>query len=151
MDKLSLPVINARISQIDDKPYIFDIVRKKNILLTPEEWVRQHFVHYLIDGLGYPKPLIKVEQGLRYHSLLKRSDIIVFDRSGVPLVLVECKAPEIPLNQKVVEQAMMYNKTIMAPYIIITNGIEHSCLYINREDSKIDFLPELPRFEKIIK
>ena len=151
MDKLSLPVIDARTCQIDGKPYIFDIIRKKNILLTPEEWVRQHFLHYLIDGLGYPKPLINVEQGLRYHSLLKRSDIIVFDRNASPLVLIECKAPAQRLNQKVMEQAMMYNKTILAPYIIVTNGIEHSCLVINREDSKVDFLPELPKFEDIVK
>lgn len=150
MDKLSLPVINARITEVDGKSFIFDIIRKKNILLTPEEWVRQHFVHYLIDSQGFPKSLINVEQGLRYHSLLKRSDIVVFDRAGLPLVLVECKAPKVRLNQKVVEQAMMYNKTIGAPYIIVTNGLEHSCLFINKTKAKIDFLADLPKFANII-
>lgn len=86
MVKLSLPVFNINIKESAGKTVIFDVIRKKYIVLTPEEWVRQHFVHYLINHLGYAKGLIGVEQGMKYNSLLKRTDIIVFDRAGAPLV-----------------------------------------------------------------
>ena len=150
MDKLSLPVFDFNIKESAGKTVIFDIIRKKYIVLTPEEWVRQHFVNYLIAHLGYSKPLIAVEQGMKYNSLLKRTDIIVFDRTGTPLVLVECKEPGHRLNQKVMEQAMMYNKTLKAPYIIVSNGIEHSCMHIHPEKQKIEFLDTIPRFEEIV-
>ena len=150
MDKLSLPVFDINIKESDGKTVIFDIIRKKYIVLTPEEWVRQHFIHYLIAHLGYSKPLIAVEQGMKYNTLLKRTDIIVFDRAGAPLVLVECKEPSHRLNQKVMEQAMMYNKTIKAPYIIVSNGIDHSCMHIHPEKQKIEFLNTIPRFDAII-
>jgi hypothetical protein len=150
MEKLSLPVCDINIKESDGKTVIFDIIRKKYIVLTPEEWVRQHFIHYLIEHLGYSKPLIAVEQGMKYNTLLKRTDIIVFDRAGAPLVLVECKEPAHRLNQKVMEQAMMYNKTIKAPYIIVSNGIDHSCMHLQQAEQKIEFLNEIPRFEDII-
>jgi hypothetical protein len=150
MDKLSLPIFDINIKESGGKTVIFDIIRKKYIVLTPEEWVRQHFVHYLIDHLGYSKALIAVEQGMKYNTLLKRTDIIVFDRTGMPLVLVECKEPAHRLNQKVMEQAMMYNKTLKAPYIIVSNGIDHSCMQVNLESKKIDFLNTIPRFQDII-
>jgi len=150
MDKLSLPVFDFNIKESDGKNVIFDIIRKKYIVLTPEEWVRQHFIHYLINHLGYSKSLIGVEQGLKYNTLLKRTDIIVFDRSGAPLVLVECKEPAHRLNQKVMEQAMMYNKTLKAPYIIVSNGIDHSCMHLHPEKQKIEFLDTIPHFEEII-
>jgi hypothetical protein len=140
MEKLSLPVCDINIKESDGKTVIFDIIRKKYIVLTPEEWVRQHFLHYLIEHLGYSKSLIAVEQGMKYNTLLKRTDIIVFDRVGAALVLVECKEPAHRLNQKVMEQAMMYNKTLKAPYIIVSNGIDHSCMQVNPESKKIDFL-----------
>lgn len=150
MVKLSLPVFNINIKESAGKTVIFDVIRKKYIVLTPEEWVRQHFVHYLINHLGYAKGLIGVEQGMKYNSLLKRTDIIVFDRAGAPLVLVECKEPAHRLNQKVMEQAMMYNKTIKAPYIIVSNGIDHSCMHVHPAKQKVEFLNSIPRFEEII-
>ena len=101
MEKLSLPQYQTRLKEENGTTMIFGIIRKKYLVLTPEEWVRQHFVSYLIEHLSYPKALITVEQGLRYNSRQKRSDIIVFDRKGKPLVLVECKATSFALNQKV--------------------------------------------------
>ena len=151
MEKLSLPQYQTRLKEENGTTMVFGIIRKKYLVLTPEEWVRQHFVSYLIEHLSYPKALITVEQGLRYNSRQKRSDIIVFDRKGKPLVLVECKATSFALNQKVMEQAMMYNKTIRAPYIMITNGIESSCMYLNEAESKVQFLPEIPSFNDICK
>ena len=150
MDKLSLPVFDINIKESAGKTVIFDIIRKKYVVLTPEEWVRQHFIHYLIEHLGYSRPLIAVEQGMKYNTLLKRTDIIVYDRAGAPLLLVECKEPSHRLNQKVMEQAMMYNKTIKAPYIIVSNGIDHSCIHVNTAEQKIVFLNTIPRFEELI-
>jgi hypothetical protein len=149
MDKLSLPAFDFNIKESDNKTAIFDIIRKKYIVLTPEEWVRQHFVHYLINQLGYSKALIAVEQGMKYNALQKRTDIVVYDKAGSPLVLVECKAPAIRLNQKVMEQAMMYNKTINAAYIIVSNGLEHSCMFINPATKQIEFLSHIPHFDDI--
>ena len=128
---------------------VFDLIRKKYIVLTPEEWVRQHFINYLITELGYPKTLINVEQGLKYNSLQKRSDINIFSRNGEPLVLVECKAAQYALNKKVMEQALMYNRTIGARYIIVTNGVESACLVINKENNKVEFLSEIPPYEQL--
>ena len=150
MEKLSLPAFDFNIKESAGKTVIFDRIRRKYIVLTPEEWVRQHFIQYLIDHLGYSKALISVEQGMKYNALQKRTDIIVFDRTGVPLVLIECKAASIRLDQKVMEQAMMYNKTISAAYIIVTNGIEHSCMHIDSSSQNVEFLSSIPLFKEII-
>ena len=151
MDKLNLPVYDVNIKESGGKTVIFDVIRRKFVTLTPEEWVRQHFINYLINHLGYSRSLISVEQGLKYHVLAKRSDIVVFTNLGKPLLLIECKSPEQRLGQKVMEQAMMYNKTVNANYLIITNGVEHSCLYIDRTNNKINYLSELPTAEEIKK
>jgi len=150
MEKLSLPTFDLNIKKSDGKTVIFDIIRKKYLVLTPEEWVRQHFIHYLISELGYSKALISVEQGMKYNTLYKRTDIVVYNRQGEPLILIECKAANHRLNQKVVEQALMYNKSLNAAYVIITNGIEHSCLHVVKNQAKIVFLTSIPRFEEII-
>jgi type I site-specific restriction endonuclease len=150
MDKLNLPVFDINIKEYDGKNVIFDIIRKKYIVLTPEEWVRQHFIHFLINHLGYKKALIGVEKGHKYNTLRKRTDIVVYDRLGKPLVLVECKEPSQRLNQKVMEQAMMYNKTLAAPYIVVSNGIDHSCMHVLPAQKKVEFLQGIPRFEEIV-
>jgi hypothetical protein len=150
MDKLSLPVFDFNIKESAGKTVIFDIIRKKYLVLTPEEWVRQHFVNYLINHLGYSKALIGIEKGMKYNTLLKRTDIIVYDRAGEPLVLVECKEPEHRLNQKVMEQAMMYNKILKAPYVIVSNGIDHSCMRLHPSEQKIEFLDRIPRYNEIV-
>ncbi|MEN8248205.1 MAG: type I restriction enzyme HsdR N-terminal domain-containing protein [Bacteroidota bacterium] len=151
MDKLNLPVYDLNIKETEGKTVIFDVIRKKFVVLTPEEWVRQHFVNYLIHHLGYSRSLISVEHGLKYNALAKRTDIIVYSNKGVPILLVECKAPEHKLGQKVMEQAMMYNKTVNADYLVITNGLEHSCLFIDRGSNELKFLSEIPSFEDINK
>lgn len=147
MDKLNLPAFDFNIKESEGKTVIFDIIRKKYIVLTPEEWVRQHFVQYLINQLGYSKALISIESGLKYNDLAKRTDIVVYNNLGNPVVLVECKSSENRLGQKVMEQAMMYNKTIKADYLIVTNGMEHSCLFVDRSSNTVKFLSELPSFE----
>ncbi|MFN3782522.1 MAG: type I restriction enzyme HsdR N-terminal domain-containing protein [Spirosomataceae bacterium] len=124
---LGLPPINAKIECIEGQYKIFDILRKGLYVLTPEEWVRQHFVHLLIHHFQYPKGLIRLEGGLTYHSLAKRSDILVYDKQGQPFLLVECKSTEIPLNEQVLQQAATYNKVLKAPFICLTNGHKTLC------------------------
>lgn len=103
---------------------IWDVIRKKYIVLEPEEWVRQHLIHFLI-GNGYPKGLIQVEVGHQFNQLQRRTDVTVYTREGNPYLLAECKAPNIPINTAVFEQAIWYNKKINAPYMMLTNGMEH--------------------------
>lgn len=143
MQALNLPPYNYNFIEKDSKTYIFDIIRKKHILLTPEEWVRQHFIHFLIEHRQYSKSLFKIETGLNYGKRAKRTDIQVFDNSGKLFILVECKAPEIKLNEKVITQILQYNK-ILAPQILaITNGIEH--VFINLlGNGNLEYLNDLP-------
>lgn len=121
MQPLKLPEFDY---QIEGKN-IFCLIRKKWVTLTPEEWVRQHFVNLLISYLGYPKGLFKLEQSLTYFKNQKRSDIAVLDKEGNVFLLVECKAPSIKLDQKAMRQVAAYNKVLDAKYLTITNGMVH--------------------------
>lgn len=147
MNDLNLPSYNLKTRTYNGKVEIFDEIRKKYLLLTPEEWVRQHFVNYLIDHLQYPKSLIRLEGGLTYNTLSKRSDIVVYDRKGAPFMVVECKSTNIKLSQKVVDQVAIYNTQIAAPYQVITNGLKHYCFKMCEETSKFKFLDALPCYD----
>jgi hypothetical protein len=149
MTQLNLPEFDIKLQNKDDKILVFDPIRKKYLVLTPEEWVRQHFVNFLTVHHHYPRSLIKLEGGLKYNQLQKRSDILVFDRLGQPFLLVECKAAQVKITQKVLEQAAIYNAKLKAPYMVVTNGLQHVCLQINQTNGKYVFLKELPRFEEI--
>jgi len=149
MDKLNLPSFPFKIKQSPPKTLIFDELRKKFIVLTPEEWVRQHLVQYLIQDLEYPRSLIKLESGLYYHKMPKRSDILIFNRNGRPLMIVECKAPKIVLNKDTFYQVAMYNAALKADYITISNGLKHFCCKIDHETNDYQFLPEIPSYESI--
>lgn len=147
MQLLNLPSFNIPIEEKEGKKVVFDILRKKSILLTPEEWVRQNFIHFLIHKHNYPKGLIKVESGLKYNNLNKRSDILVYDRSGNIFLLVECKAAYVPINQKVLEQAALYNFSLKARFLLVTNGMKHFCFEIDHENKSYAPVVELPCFE----
>jgi hypothetical protein len=125
LPELNLPAIAPQLSKEGEKVFIFDVLRKKNILLTPEEWVRQHWIHFLIASQGFPKGLVSAERGLVYNGLQKRTDLLVFDRQGSPYFLIECKAPEVEINQKVLTQAITYNQTLKCPFIGLSNGRKH--------------------------
>ncbi len=142
--KLNLPQFELKIKEEEGKKLIFDSIRKNYFLLTPEEWVRQHFLNLLITHYKYPKALIKVETGLRYNKLLKRSDIIIFDREGKSFLLVECKSADQKINQASFDQAAMYNMTIKAKYIALTNGLKTFCCRIDQESRQYEFIPDLP-------
>lgn len=148
MKELNLPEFKSVLQKRNGKITIFDPIRKKYVVLTPEEWVRQHFLNFLIEYLHYPRALIRVESGLTYNQLSKRSDIVVHDRNARPLMLVECKAYDVRIGRDAFEQAAMYNHTLSARFITITNGMEHWCCKITEEG--LHFLEELPRYEDMM-
>jgi len=145
---LNLPEADLKLTRENGEIFVYDGIRKKNILLTPEEWVRQHFIHYLIHTCKYPKTLFKVETGLQYNTLQKRSDIQIYNRKGTVFMLVECKAFSIPLSSQTLKQASAYNKTIEAEWLVITNGLHHYAFQRVGEGHTIEFLKrnELPEF-----
>lgn len=150
MQQLNLPPVKVEIRIIDGKYHIFDGIRKKYLLLTPEEWVRQHIIQYLLDHHNYSKGLISIETGMKYNRLLKRTDVLVHDQQGKPYLLIECKSFDVSLNNKAVEQAAVYNKKIKAPYILITNGLHHYCCYLNNKNSryeKYEHIPPAPKYK----
>ncbi|MBB6002352.1 type I restriction enzyme HsdR N-terminal domain-containing protein [Arcicella rosea] len=146
MENLNLPPYDYKLRKVDEKIYIYDILRRKYIVLTPEEWVRQHFVHFLINHHQYPKSLIKLESSLKYNTLLKRTDIQVYGRDGNLMMIVECKAPYIKLTQNVFSQAAEYNQVLKAEYLTITNGMIYHCCKTNWENKHLEFLKDLPLF-----
>ena len=143
MLKLNLPEFKILIKNKDNKPHIFDIVRKKFVLLTHEEWVRQHVINFFIQR-KISKNHIAVEKKILVNNLIKRFDIVVFDRSGKILVLVECKAPHIKLNQKVFDQVSIYNQHLDSKYLMITNGLTHFYLKVDKKNKKYIFLDNFP-------
>lgn len=147
MDALNMPAYGHKLSEIDGKTHIFDLLRRKYVRLTPEEWVRQHMVNLLLTHYQYPKTLIRCEGGLMLNKTQKRTDLLVFDRGGQPFLLVECKAPHIALNQSVFDQISRYNHIHQAPYLIVTNGLTHYCCCIDHQTSAVSFLDDFPVFE----
>lgn len=147
MQPLKFPSYNFRTRRVERGVEIWDNIRKKWLLLTPEEWVRQHTVAYLIQELNYPQGLISVERSLKVNGLQKRADIVVFDKTSNPFLLAECKAPEVEISQGVFDQAARYNLTLKVPYLMVTNGLRHFCAHVNPEDSSWKYLQELPVFK----
>ncbi len=148
MQKLNFPNYKFRLKNTENKISIFDVIRKKFVILTPEEWVRQHVVHFLITEKHYPPHLIAVEKQLKINDLIKRFDVLVFDSDAKPLVLIECKAPKITINQTVFDQIARYNLTIDAKYMMVTNGLTHYYSIMNNSLEKYDFLRDLPDFNR---
>ncbi|MEI6434055.1 MAG: type I restriction enzyme HsdR N-terminal domain-containing protein [Bacteroidota bacterium] len=147
MEKLNLPdiTIRTRLGQ-NGKQDVFDEIRKKFVRLTDEEWVRQHFLHFMIFQLGFPASLIVVEATLNYNKMKKRFDILAYNNSGCPVMVVECKAPSITLTQAVFDQVAMYNMTLKVDYLVVTNGLAHFACRINHETNSYTFLQKLPEF-----
>lgn len=150
MTKLNLPVFEFR-TRLNDKgkTEIFDAIRKKYILLTPEENVRQHFVQYLIDYKGFPPSLMAIEKGLKVNNLTKRTDIVQYNKLGKPIVIVECKAPNIQINEETFAQTVMYNMQLHVDYLVMTNGLKHFCCKIKDDQSGLDYLHEVPMFDEL--
>ena len=148
MQQLNFPSYSFRFKNSENKVSIFDEIRKKFIILTPEEWVRQHVVWFLLEEKKYPKSLINVEKVLKVNGLRKRYDIVVFNPDGSIFVLVECKAPEIKTAQATFDQIARYNMTLKAQFLMVTNGLNHYFCLMDFENEKYEFLRELPDYEK---
>ena len=129
-----------------EKTYIFDVVRNKYLLLTPEEWVRQNFIHYLNKEKKYPLGLMGVEQMVKYNSLKTRADIVMYNTEGKANIIVECKAPDVKITQDTFNQIAKYNSQLKVKYLLVTNGMNHYCCEMNYEKNEIVFLEEVPTY-----
>lgn len=144
MQELNFPKYSFRLKNSENKSAIFDAIRKKFIILTPEEWVRQHVVRYLLEEKNYPLSLTNVEKVIKVNDLVKRYDIVVYNPDGSIFLLVECKAPHIKITQETFDQIARYNLALRAEYLMITNGINHYYCIMDFENQKYVFLEELP-------
>ncbi len=145
-EPLNLPPYPFKLSQKDNQLFIFDELRKKNLVLTPEEWVRQHFIQYLIQNKKYPKSLIKLEGGLKLNQLQKRTDILIYSKNGIPEVLVECKASSVKIDQKVFDQIARYNMIHQVKYLVVSNGLKHYFCEMDYDKNNYLFLQDLPNY-----
>jgi len=146
LQPLNLPPYPFKISDNNGQLTLFDEIRKKHLIITPEEWVRQHFVQYLINQKKYPKTLIKLEGGLQLHGMAKRTDIVVFNTMGEKILMVECKAPSVMIDQKVFDQIARYNMTHKVPLLAVSNGLQHYYCNIDFENSTYKFIEDLPSY-----
>lgn len=149
MQQLNFPSYSFRFKNSKNKVAIFDEIRKKFIILTPEEWVRQHVIQFLLIEKKYPKSHINVEKVLLVNTLRKRYDVVVYRPSGEILVLIECKAPEITISQTTFDQIARYNMTLQSELLMVTNGHNHYFCKMDFENEKYEFLEELPVFNSI--
>ena len=150
MQKLQFPTYTFRFKNSENKIAIFDEIRKKFILLTPEEWVRQHVVQFLLQEKNYPKSYINIEKLIKINSLTKRYDIVVYQPNGELFLLIECKAPEVKITQETFNQIARYNLVLNAKYLMVSNGLNHYFCQMDFENEKYVFLEELPSFENRI-
>lgn len=146
MINLNLPKYPIRLKEVEGKKMIFDSVRKKFLVLTPEEWVRQNFIFYLATEKKMPLSLIAVEMGLTLNKTKKRSDIVVYNKTGNAWLIVECKAPSVKIDQKVFDQIARYNLTLNAEFLVVTNGLQHYCCQMFPREERYSFLPDIPEF-----
>ncbi len=147
MQKLNFPEYSFRFKSSENKTLIFDEIRKKFVVLTPEEWVRQHVVHFLITEKKYPKSLINVEKQLKLNNTVKRYDVVVFKNDGSIFLIVECKAHSIAISQLTFDQIARYNLTLDASYLMVTNGLEHYFCQMDIENERYVFLENIPNYK----
>lgn len=143
---LNLPKYDFKFKVDNDRTQIFDDIRKKYVVITPEEWVRQNFIQYLIQEKNYFKNLIAVEKKVVLNSLNKRFDILIHNKTGNPELIVECKAPKVKITQAVFNQAARYNFILRAKYLVVTNGLQHYACEVDFDKKEVTFLEEVPVF-----
>jgi hypothetical protein len=150
MHKLNLPPYQFNITEKENKKQqIFDEIRRKFVALTPEEWVRQNFVKYLIEEKKFPKGLIAIEMAVDISKNTNRCDVVCFNKEAKPIVIVECKAPKVKISKEVFEQTARYNMNLQTKYVIMTNGINHYCCMIDYKERKVVYLKDIPTFSEI--
>ncbi|RTY69600.1 type I restriction enzyme HsdR N-terminal domain-containing protein [Flavobacterium sp. GSP27] len=146
MQQLNFSSYTFRFKNSENKVSIFDAIRKKFIILTPEEWVRQHVVQFLLEEKKYPKSLINVEKVLKVNGLRKRYDVVVFNPDGSIFILIECKAPEVKITQATFDQIARYNMTLKSEFLMVTNGLNHYFCQMDFENERYAFLENLPNY-----
>ena len=146
---LNLPPYPIRVRDVQGHRQIFDFLRRRYVALTSEEWVRQHFVHYLVEHLGYPKGLLANEVELRVGEKRLRCDTLLYNKALHPQMIVEYKSPEVVLTQRVFDQITAYNMLLRVDYLIVSNGLQHFCCRMDHESRSYAFLREIPRYEEI--
>lgn len=149
MFELNLPSFDVKISSEGEKKRVFDFIRRRYVALTPEEWVRQHFVHFLADEKDYPPSLMANEVQLKLNGMSRRCDTVVYDRSLTPRVIVEYKAPTVEITQKVFDQICRYNLVLRVDYLIVSNGLSHYCCRVDYASQGYSFLPDIPMYSEI--
>ena len=148
MQHLNFPAYNFRVKSSENKMRIFDIIRKKFVVLSPEEWVRQHVIHWLTSDKKYPASLINVEKQLTVNKLKKRYDLVIFQPDGQIDLLVECKAYSQNITQEVFDQIARYNLEIKANFLMLTNGLQHYYCKLDAEREKYEFMEQIPDFSR---
>ncbi|MGF1587541.1 MAG: type I restriction enzyme HsdR N-terminal domain-containing protein [Bacteroidales bacterium] len=146
MQSLNFPAYTFKIKTEEQRNYIFDNIRKRYVILTPEEWVRQHLITYLTEEKKYPASLMAVEMSLKINKMERRADIVLFSRLGKPFMIVECKAPGVKITQNAFDQAARYNMDMKVEYLAVSNGLVHYCARLNHADHSWEFLREIPDF-----
>lgn len=149
MTPLNLPTYNHQIINSPEGDKIFDPLRRKYIILTPEEWVRQNFTAYLINELKFPASLMANEVSIKLNNTARRCDTIVYGSKGEPLVIIEYKAPTINITQKTFDQIVRYNMVLKAKYLVVSNGLTHYCCIIDYEQHSYRFIPVLPSYKEL--
>jgi len=147
MEPLNLPAFEFKLKQTGLNRQIFDAIRKKYVALTPEEWVRQNFIQFLIQNKKFPASLIAVEAGLKINQLQKRLDVLVYNKQGIPHLMVECKAPHIKISQDTFDQIARYNMLFKVKYLVVTNGLQHFCCKMDYSENSYSYLETVPDFE----
>ena len=146
MQELNFTSYAFKLKSSENKTLIFDIIRKKYVVLTPEEWVRQHVLKFLLEEKNYPASLIAVEKQLKLHTRTKRTDIVVYNTQGTPELLIECKAPSVKITQAAFDQIARYNITTKARYLMVTNGLAHFFCQIDAKNETYVFLKDIPEY-----
>lgn len=149
MAALNLPAYPAKVIIRNGKKSIFDSLRRKYVALTPEEWVRQHFIHFLVSCKGYPATLLANEIAITLNGTSKRCDSILYDRYGQPLMIIEYKAPSVEVTQKVFDQIVRYNIALKVKFLIVSNGLRHYCCKVDYQTNQCIFLPEVPEYREL--
>jgi len=151
MQELNLPKFTFTIKEIDGKKMIFDPIRKKLVKLTPEEWVRQNFISYLVDYKEFPASLIAIETKVMINGLSQRADIVSYNTQRQPVLVVECKAPQVKVTKQVFDQVARYNMMLKTRLICVTNGMNHYCALLDKDGRQYNFLEEIPNYHQLKK
>ncbi len=150
MQRLNLPPFNIKVAEHDGHTTIYDFLRHRYLRLTPEEWVRQHFTHFLVEQKGYPTALLANEVTINVNGVARRCDSVLYKAAGgIPRMIIEYKAPHIHITQSVFQQIYSYNSVLRADYLIVSNGLQHYCCHVDYNNMRVDFLKDIPNYTEL--